>query len=182
MTPSCLRQSMPGEGRRRSTWGIYGAGASLHGGEWGKQHLPSKHRQQQAESLIKSMQTCRMRPWGSRCSLPPACLGAPQGARQPWWGVSAPELESTRIGAARPPAPQCSALSLHAAVPLSLSQRICHRRHVAQLGLVTAGDARRQLGRREGNGNGLCLGQERPFWDPKQAGWEVLPPARGVSM
>lgn len=37
----------------------------------------------------------------------------------------------------------------------SLSQHICRRRHVAQLGLVTAGDAWHQLGRREGNSNGL---------------------------
>lgn len=63
---------------------------------------------------------------------------------------------------------------------LSLSQRICRRRHVAQLGLATAGNARRQLSRREGNGNRLSPGRAHPSRDPKRMGREVLPPARGV--
>ncbi|XP_074731202.1 uncharacterized protein LOC141946026 [Strix uralensis] len=170
MTPRCLHQSAPGG--RHSARGIYQAGGSPRRGGRGKQHLPSKHRQQHEESPGESARVCRMRPWDPHRSLPPSmsrctprCPAAPGCFRA---GAHA------HGGCPTPP------LQRPARSALSLSPRICRRRHVAQLGLVTAGDAWRQLGRREGNCNGLSPGRACPSRDPKHVGREALPPARGV--
>lgn len=63
-----------------------------------------------------------------------------------------------------PPLPQHSAHS-----PSSVSQRICRRRHVAQLGLMTAGDAQHQLSGREGNDNGHVHPSTRSAWVRKSS-------------